>query len=80
MPHQRRALGIASDDGPAASRVAHLIDALGFDPVVLPSLRAGVILEPGGPVFNRSWTAGELADLAERSGVEPSADGTTRDR
>lgn len=80
VPHQRRALGIASDDGPAASRVAHLIDALGFDPVVLPSLRAGVILEPGGPVFNRSWTAGELADLAGGSAAGPSADGTAQDR
>ena len=65
VPHQRRALGIASDDGPAASSVAHLIEVLGFDPVVLPSLSAGRVLEPEGPVFNRSWTAAELTDLLQ---------------
>lgn len=81
--HQRRALGIASDDGPAASSVAHLIEAIGFDPVVLPSLRAGRILEPGGPVFNRSWTASELTGLVtedEPADAEATADGTVRDR
>lgn len=80
-PHQRRALGIAADDGPAASRVAHLIETLGFDPVALPSLRAGAVLEPGGPVFNRSWTARQLralvGDLAHPASAD---DGAASDR
>jgi predicted dinucleotide-binding enzyme len=48
---ERRALGIAGDDAPAVEVVAELLDRIGYDPVRLPTLRAGRILEPGGPVF-----------------------------
>jgi len=47
----RRALGIASDDQAAVEVVAQLIERIGYDPVRLDSLRAGRILQPGGPVF-----------------------------
>jgi predicted dinucleotide-binding enzyme len=40
-----------------------LIDRLGFDPVDAGPLDAGVALEPNGPVFGASYTAGELSDL-----------------
>ncbi len=60
----RRALGVAADSAPAAAAVGHLVRAVGFEPVVLPDLAAGRVLEPGGPVFNRPVTAAELARLA----------------
>jgi predicted dinucleotide-binding enzyme len=48
---ERRALGVASDDPGALEVVAELIERIGYDAVRLPSLSAGRILEPGGPVF-----------------------------
>jgi predicted dinucleotide-binding enzyme len=47
----RRALGVASDDAESARIVASLIDAVGYEPVVVDSLRDGAAFEPGGPVF-----------------------------
>ena len=47
----RRALGVAGDDPSAVDAVAELIERIGYDPVRLGSLRAGRLLEPGGPVF-----------------------------
>jgi predicted dinucleotide-binding enzyme len=48
---QRRALGVAGDDPTAVDTVADVIHRIGYDTVRLPSLRAGRLLEPGGPVF-----------------------------
>jgi predicted dinucleotide-binding enzyme len=48
---ERRALGVASDDPGALEVVAEVIERIGYDAVRLPSLSAGRILEPGGPVF-----------------------------
>jgi 8-hydroxy-5-deazaflavin:NADPH oxidoreductase len=47
----RLAVGVAGDDPGATGAVADLVDRLGYDPVRLGSLRAGQVLEPGGPVF-----------------------------
>jgi predicted dinucleotide-binding enzyme len=47
----RRALGVAGDDPGAVDVVAELVDRIGYDAVRLDSLRAGRVLEPGGPVF-----------------------------
>ena len=47
----RRAAGVAGDDPAAVATVAGLVDRIGYDPVCLESLRAGRVLEPGGPVF-----------------------------
>jgi predicted dinucleotide-binding enzyme len=47
----RRAAGVAGDDPAAVAAVAGLIDRIGYDPVRLESLRAGRVLQPGGPVF-----------------------------
>jgi predicted dinucleotide-binding enzyme len=47
----RRAAGAAGDDPAAVATVTHLIDQIGYDPVRLETLRAGRVLEPGGPVF-----------------------------
>ena len=47
----RRAAGVAGDDPAAAATIAGLVDRIGYDPVRLESLRAGRVLQPGGPVF-----------------------------
>jgi predicted dinucleotide-binding enzyme len=47
----RRAAGVAGDDPGAAVAIAGLVDQIGYDPVLLDSLRAGRVLQPGGPVF-----------------------------
>jgi 8-hydroxy-5-deazaflavin:NADPH oxidoreductase len=49
----RRAAGIAADDPAAVAVVAEFVDSIGYDPVRLPSLAAGQVLQPGGPVFGR---------------------------
>jgi len=55
----RRAAGIAGDDPAAVAAIAGLADLIGYDPVRLAGLRAGRVLEPGGPVF------GAVLPLAE---------------
>jgi predicted dinucleotide-binding enzyme len=47
----RGAIGVAGDDPAAVTAIADLADRLGYDPVRLDGLRAGRVLEPGGPVF-----------------------------
>lgn len=47
----RKAAGIAGDNPAAVAAIADLVDRIGYDPVRLDSLRAGRVLEPGGPVF-----------------------------
>jgi predicted dinucleotide-binding enzyme len=47
----RRAAGLAGDDLAAVATIEEMVDRLGYDPVRLTSLRAGRVLEPGGPVF-----------------------------
>jgi 8-hydroxy-5-deazaflavin:NADPH oxidoreductase len=56
----RRATGVAADDPEAAATVARLIDRIGYDPVLLDSLRAGRALQPGGPVFGAVLTLPEF--------------------
>jgi 8-hydroxy-5-deazaflavin:NADPH oxidoreductase len=55
----RQAAGIAGNDAAAVATIAGLVDRIGYDPVRLESLRAGRVLEPGGPVF------GTVLPLAE---------------
>jgi len=47
----RQALGVAGDDPEAVRVVADVIERIGYDTVRFDSLRAGRLLEPGGPVF-----------------------------
>jgi predicted dinucleotide-binding enzyme len=56
-------MAAAGDDRAAVAAVMQLIDRLGFDPVDAGPLDAGVALEPNGPVFGASYTAGELSNL-----------------
>jgi hypothetical protein len=56
----RRAAGVAGDDHAAVGTIAVLVDRIGYDPVRFESLRAGRILEPGGPVFGAVLAPPEL--------------------
>ena len=52
----RRAAGVAGDDPAAVTAIAGLVDRVGYDPVRLAHLRAGRVLQPGGPVFGTVLT------------------------
>jgi predicted dinucleotide-binding enzyme len=58
-PH-RRALGVAGDDPAAVDVVADIMERIGYDTVRLDSLRAGRLLEAGGPVFGASLSRPEF--------------------
>jgi 8-hydroxy-5-deazaflavin:NADPH oxidoreductase len=57
---ERRSLGVAGDDTGAVDAVAEVIERIGYDAVRLDSLRAGRVLEPGGPVFGVSLRRAEF--------------------
>jgi len=61
----RRAAGVAGDDPAAVAAIAGMIDRLGYDPVRLANLRAGRVLQPGGPVFGAVLSRAEF-ELAVR--------------
>jgi len=56
----RRAAGVAGDDPAAVTAIAGLVDRVGYDPVRLANLRAGRVLQPGGPVFGQVLTLPEF--------------------
>ena len=56
----RRAVGVAGDDAAAVDMVSEVIERIGYDAVRLDSLRAGRVLEPGGPVFGASLGRAEF--------------------
>jgi hypothetical protein len=57
---ERRALAVAGDDRAAVDLVAEVIERVGYDAVRLDTLRAGRLLEPGGPVFGASMRRTEF--------------------
>lgn len=63
---RRRALGVAGDDTAAVDAVAVLINDLGYDPVPMCSLAAGIVLEPGTDLFTRPHTRTGFLSLMER--------------
>jgi predicted dinucleotide-binding enzyme len=60
---RRRALGVAGDDAGAVDTVAGFVERIGYDAVPLAGLRAGRLLQPGGPVFGVALNRTEF-DLA----------------
>lgn len=60
---ERKAIAVAGDSGDDVSQVSQLIDLLGFDPLPIGPLDAGVILEPGHPAFGANLTKQRLQHL-----------------
>jgi hypothetical protein len=56
----RPAAGVATDNAAAGAVVGDFLDRIGYDPVRLPGLRAGRVLQPGGPVFGVVLTRPEF--------------------
>jgi 8-hydroxy-5-deazaflavin:NADPH oxidoreductase len=67
----RRALGVAGDDAAAVDTVSEIIERIGYDAVRLDSLRAGRVLEPGGPVFGVSLQRAEFEAAVLQTGDLP---------
>jgi predicted dinucleotide-binding enzyme len=63
----RRSVAIAGNDREAISIVSTLVDAIGFDPLVIGELPAGKLLEPGSHTFGASVTSDELRELIKQN-------------
>jgi 8-hydroxy-5-deazaflavin:NADPH oxidoreductase len=61
----RKAIGVAGPR-PWAGRAAEVVDALGFDPLVVGDLAGGVALEPGTEAFGADVDREALAAMVER--------------
>jgi 8-hydroxy-5-deazaflavin:NADPH oxidoreductase len=66
----RHAIGVAGDDSNAANVVTEVINRIGYDPVLLGSLRRGRVLQPGGPVFGAVLTRSEFERAVQTAAVQ----------
>ena len=67
----RRAIAIAGDDPEDLKKVAALVDALGFDPVVAGPLAEGMRMEPGTELFGANTDAAEVRAMLDRFPESP---------
>jgi len=62
----RKAIAYATDNESAGGTVAQIVDDLGFDPLFIGSLKNGIILEPGSPLFGADLAKEELQDAIDQ--------------
>ena len=62
----RKAIAIAGDAASDVEQVAHLVDALGFDPVAIGPLASGIALEPGSELFGANVSSQRVRELFDR--------------
>jgi len=64
---ERRVIPVASDDSGAKSKVAGLIEEIGFGPFDSGSLKAGTALQNiQGPLYNKELTVQEATDIVRK--------------
>jgi 8-hydroxy-5-deazaflavin:NADPH oxidoreductase len=64
---ERRVIPVASDDSGAKSRVAGLIEEIGFGPLDTGSLKSGTALQNvQGPLYNKQLTVKEATDIIRK--------------
>lgn len=61
----RKAIAVAGDSSLDTETVAQFIDSLGFDPVILASLKEGGKLEPGNPAFGANVDKDALRQIIQ---------------
>lgn len=61
----RKAIGIAGDGPADVAAVAAIVDALGFDPVVVGKLAEGARMEPGTRVFGANVDSVRLEEMLD---------------